>query len=78
MDLNIDYNTIKFSSLGYSIHNVLKNKRDGILEIIFTKGKYEMEVEQIMRINIYESSIVIILKDNTQHFINLLNVTQIS
>lgn len=78
MKLNIDNNTTTQSGLGRSIHQYLKdNKHKEIITIIFTKGKLEINVEEVERVNIYEDSMIIYYKDKNNSYVNLLNITQI-
>lgn len=76
--MKINRVTNQINGLGYSAYEKLRtsNKQETIT-IIFTKGKEELMIEDIERINVYDECITIILKDNTSIFINLLNVTQI-
>lgn len=66
---------MKLGGLGEATYRTLKNKEDDILIIIFTKGKLEIEVKDIERVNVYNESMVIIFKNNKEQFINLLQVT---
>ena len=77
MDLNIDYKQKNESSLGYSAYMCIRNNTKTTFEIIFTKGKIEVETELIERINFYQYSMNIVYKDKTIQFVNLQNVTQI-
>ena len=78
MDLNIKLTTVKTGTLGHTVYQYFQNnKKKTTIEITLTKGKIELETENIERINFYKNSIIIIYKDRTQQFVNLLNVTQI-
>lgn len=66
---------MELGGLGEATYHTLKNKKDDILIIIFTKGKLEIEVKDIERVNVYNESMVIIFKNNKEQFINLLQVT---
>lgn len=72
---NINMKNTKLGGLGEATYRTLKNKEDDILMIIFTKGKLEIEVKDIERVNVYNESMVIIFKNNKEQFINLLQVT---
>lgn len=72
---NINIKNMKLGCLGEATYHTLKNKADDILIIIFTKGKLEIEVKDIERVNVYNESMVIIFKNNKEQFINLLQVT---
>ena len=72
---NINIKNMKLGGLGEATYRTLKNKTDDILIIIFTKGKLEIEVKDIERVNVYNESMVIIFKNNKEQFINLLQVT---
>lgn len=74
---NINKKNVGLGSIGDATYHTLKNKRDDILTIIFTKGKLELEVKNIERVNVYNESMNIIFKDNKEQFINLLQVTYI-
>lgn len=79
MDINIDYNNTKYGSTGYSIEQFLREKKDeDSLSIVFTKGKLELEIADIVRVNIFENSMIIVLKDKSSHLVNLSTVTQIT
>ena len=76
--MKINRVTNQINGLGYSAYEKLRTSdKQEIITIIFTKGKVELMVENIERINVYDECITIVLKDNTSIFINLLNVTQI-
>ena len=76
--MNINRITHQINGLGYSAYEKLRTSdKQETITIIFTKGKEELMVEDIERINVYDECITIILKDNTSIFINLLNVTQV-
>lgn len=51
------------------------SKKNETIEIIFTKGKVEIIMDDVDRINVYENSMNIYFKDKTSKFINLHNVT---
>lgn len=72
---NINKNSIKLDGIGDATYHTLRNKDDDILTIIFTKGKLELEVKDIERINIYNDSMIIVFKDNKEQLINLAQVT---
>lgn len=72
---NVNTKNMKLGGLGEATYRTLKNKADDILMIIFTKGKLEIEVKDIERVNVYNESMVIIFKNNKEQFINLLQVT---
>ena len=72
---NVNTKNMKLGGLGEATYRTLKNKTDDILIIIFTKGKLEIEVKDIERVNVYNESMVIIFKNNKEQFINLLQVT---
>lgn len=72
---NINKNGIGLGGVGDATYNKLKNKRGDILTIIFTKGKLELEIKDIERVNVYNDSMVVIFKDNREYFINLMQVT---
>lgn len=72
---NVNTKNMKLGGLGEATYRTLKNKTDDILMIIFTKGKLEIEVKDIERVNVYNESMVIIFKNNKEQFINLLQVT---
>ena len=74
---NVNTKNMKLGGLGEATYRTLKNKADDILMIIFTKGKLEIEVKDIERVNVYNESMVIIFKNNKEQFINLLQVTYI-
>ena len=66
-------------SLGQTAYYKLNdNKKQEKIEITFTKGKIEIETQEIERINIYNNSMNLIKKDKTSIFINLYQVTQIN
>ena len=74
--ININKQTIQMGSLGNSAYAKLMNdKKKEIIQIIFTKGKLELELQTVERINIYDTAMNIFFKDNTSKFINLMNVT---
>jgi hypothetical protein len=76
--MKINRVTNQINGLGYSAYEKLRTSdKQEIITIIFTKGKEELMVENIERVNVYDECITIVLKDNTSIFINLLNVTQI-
>jgi len=76
--MKINRVTNQINGLGYSAYEKLRTSdKQETITIIFTKGKEELMVADIERINVYDECITIILKDNTSIFINLLNVTQI-
>lgn len=76
--MKINKVTNQINGLGYSAYEKLRTSdKQETITIIFTKGKEELMVADIERINVYDECITIILKDNTSIFINLLNVTQI-
>ena len=76
--MNINKVTHKINGLGYSAYEKLKSsEKQEMITIIFTKGKEDLIVEDIERVNVFDECMIVILKDNTSIFINLLNVTQI-
>lgn len=75
--MKINNNSEKIGSLGDAATKKLANIKNDILTIIFTKGKLEVETNNIERINVYDDSMNIILKTNELIFINLQNVTYI-
>ena len=76
--MNINKVTHKINGLGYSAYEKLKSsEKQEMITIIFTKGKEDLIVEDIERVNVFDDCMIVILKDNTSTFINLLNVTQI-
>ena len=76
--MKINRVTHQINGLGYSAYEKLRTSdKQETITIIFTKGKEELMVENIERVNVYDESMTIVLKDNTSIFINLLNVTQI-
>ena len=75
--MKINNNSDKAASLGSAVVKKLRNINSDILLIIFTKGKLELEVKEIERVNVYNECMVIVFKDNNQQFINLLNITYI-
>lgn len=77
MDLKINYNEVSRGSLGFLAYGYFTNTKKPIVEIIFTKGKMELEIELVERIAFGENSMLIAFKDRTTQFINLQNVTQI-
>lgn len=77
MDLNINYQETPRKSIGYSAYQYFRSNKKPTIEIIFTKGKIELETEKVERINFYQESIHIIYKDNVIQFVNLNNITQI-
>lgn len=72
---NINKKGIELGGLGDATYHKLRNKRGDILTIIFTKGKLELEVNDIERINVYNESMVVIFKNNKEQLINLTQVT---
>lgn len=77
MDLKINYQDVSRSSNGYYAHGFFSKANKPIVEIIFTKGKMELETELVERIAFNENSMLIAFKDKTIQFVNLDNVTQI-
>lgn len=76
--MKINRVTNQINGLGYSAYEKLRTSdKQETITIIFTKGKEELMVGDIERINVYDECIRIALKDDTSIFINLLNVTQI-
>lgn len=74
--IQINKLTTKIGSIGYGVYAKLKTSRKNeTLNIIFTKGKLEIPIETIERINIYDTSLNIVYKDKRTQFINLQNVT---
>lgn len=77
MDLKINYQDVSRSSIGYSAYVFFKFNEKPLVEIIFTKGKIELEISSVERLVFNEWSINIFYKDRTTQYINLQNVTQI-
>ena len=77
MDLKINYQEVSRSSNGFYAYSFFTNSNKPTYEIIFTKGKMELEKETVERIAFNENSMLITYKDKTMQFINLENVTQI-
>ena len=74
--MNVNRIVTDLHGLGFSANEKLgiMGKQE-ILTIVFTKGKLELETENIERVNVYNCSMTIYLKDNSMKFINLNNVT---
>ena len=77
---NMDLNNMTLNNgLGNTVYKKLyDSKKQEIIEIIFTKGKLELNVEEVLRINVYENSMHIFLKENQSIFVNLYTVTTIT
>ncbi|MBP5423011.1 MAG: hypothetical protein J6Y78_11275 [Paludibacteraceae bacterium] len=74
--MNVNRIVTDLHGLGFSANEKLgKIGKQEILTIVFTKGKLELETENIERVNVYNCSMTIYLKDNSMKFINLNNVT---
>lgn len=74
--MDVNKKIIKMESIGQSAYaKLVNNRKNEKIEIIFTKGKLELEVQTIERINIYDNTMNIFYKDGTDKFINLQNVT---
>lgn len=70
--------TKELYGLGYvAYEKIRQSKKQETITIIFTKGKEELTVSEIERINIYNDSMMIFFKDKTSMFINLYQVTTI-
>lgn len=57
---------------------LIRSRKQETIEIIFTKGKLEVILDEVERINVYPYSIYIIYKNQQITYINLYQVTQIN
>lgn len=74
--MDINKKAIKMESIGQSAYaKLVNNRKNEKIEIVFTKGKLDVEVETVERINVYDNSMNIFYKEGTDKFINLSNVT---
>ncbi len=76
MKIHINFNNVDFGGTGECAYNFLHNFHKDQLNIIFTKGKLELDTKDIEKINVYTSSMNIILNDKTTYFVNLETITQ--
>lgn len=75
-DMDVNKNTVKINGLGYVAYaKLINNRKSERLEIIFTKGKLELEISEVDRINVYDNSMNIFYKDKRIQYVNLDNVT---
>ena len=71
--------TNKIYNLGFTVYEKLKqSEKQETITIIFTKGKEELIVDDIDRINIYDDCMNIFFKDKTSMFVNLYQITTIT
>lgn len=74
MDINRKTNDVK--SVGFAFYEKLrKSNKQEIITIVFTKGKLDLEVSSIDRVNVYDNSMNIFFKDDTSKAINIYNIT---
>ena len=57
---------------------LIRSRKQETIEIIFTKGKLEVILDEVERINVYPYSMYIIYKNQQITYINLYQVTQIN
>lgn len=74
--MDVNKNTTKINGLGYVAYaKLINNRKGGVVEIIFTKGKLEIEIKDVDRINVYDDCMNIYYKDKKIQYVNLHNVT---
>ena len=70
--------TNKSYGLGFTAYEKLRQSdKQETITITFSKGKEDLLVENIERVNVYDDCINIFFKDKTSMFINLYQVTTI-
>ena len=57
---------------------LIRSRKQETIEIIFTKGKLEIILDEVERINVYPYCMYIIYKNQQITYINLYQVTQIN